>query len=139
MRYSIRSLALLFCVTSVWHSAEAQPRGPRAGGRAATAEISPEVRALANANNQFAWDLYAQVCETNEVNLYFSPQSISITLAMTLEWGRGETASQMAKVLHLDSSQNTVPNTTRRKSAPTIPSCSSSATTPAAASCSPAA
>ncbi|AKT38565.1 serpin family protein [Chondromyces crocatus] len=62
---------------------------------------------LAASSNAFATDLYAQL-RTKEGNLAFSPASI--TLALTMTWGgaKGETASQMAKVLHLTGGQDAV-------------------------------
>lgn len=59
------------------------------------------VAETANANNQFALDLYQQLSKENEgKNLFFSPYSISSALAMTAEGARGETAAEMARVLH---------------------------------------
>jgi serpin B len=50
-------------------------------------------------NNQFAFDLYAQLRD-RPGNLFFSPESISTALAMTYAGARGETAEQMARTLH---------------------------------------
>ncbi|HUT92257.1 MAG TPA: serpin family protein [Thermoguttaceae bacterium] len=55
--------------------------------------------AVARSINAFALDLYAQL-QAAEGNLFFSPLSISTALAMTYAGARGETASQMADVLH---------------------------------------
>src|SRR5262249_41741131 len=54
---------------------------------------------LAKANNQFALDLYGRL-RTEPGNLFFSPTSISTALAMTYTGARGQTADQMAAVLH---------------------------------------
>jgi len=51
------------------------------------------------ANNAFALELYAKLRD-QEGNLFLSPYSISTAIAMTYAGARGETASQMAKVLH---------------------------------------
>src|SRR4051794_41104090 len=56
----------------------------------------------AEANNAFACDLYARLAKGGEGNLFCSPYSIETALAMTLAGAKGETAGQMAKVLHLD-------------------------------------
>jgi serpin B len=48
----------------------------------------------------FAADLYAQLAGRSEGNLFFSPASINAALGMTYAGARGNTAAQMAKVLH---------------------------------------
>ena len=59
--------------------------------------------AIVQGDNQFAMDLYAQLDrEQPGKNLFFSPTSISVALAMTAAGARGPTQSEMAKVLHLD-------------------------------------
>ncbi len=55
---------------------------------------------LVAAQNQFALDLYGKLRTTPE-NLFFSPYSVSAALGMTYLGARGETAAQMAAVLHL--------------------------------------
>lgn len=50
-------------------------------------------------NTAFAWDLYAQL-KAEEGNLFYSPYSISTALAMIYAGARGNTAAQMADVLH---------------------------------------
>ncbi len=56
--------------------------------------------AIAAANNAFACDLYGRLKSTAG-NLFFSPYSISTCLAMVDAGARGNTAVQMANVLHL--------------------------------------
>jgi serpin B len=58
-----------------------------------------DVRTVVEGNNAFALDLYARLRE-KEGNLFYSPYSISTALAMTYAGARGETAKQMAGVLH---------------------------------------
>lgn len=60
-----------------------------------------DIDSIVVGNNTFAIDLYKQLAK-NEGNLFFSPYSISSALAMTYAGARGETAEQMADVLHLD-------------------------------------
>jgi serpin B len=76
---------------------------PVAGGAAAEPAASEagggEVKNAVQGNTAFALDLYAQL-RTGEGNLAVSPYSISTALAMTYVGARGETAEQMAKVLH---------------------------------------
>jgi len=63
-----------------------------------------DVKAAANpavtASGDFAFDLYAQLAKENDgKNMFFSPYSMSIALAMTAEGARGKTAEEMGKVL----------------------------------------
>ncbi len=59
---------------------------------------------LVSGNSEFAWDLY-QVVRAEDGNLFYSPYSISLALAMTYAGAKGETAKQMADTLHYDLSQ----------------------------------
>jgi len=57
---------------------------------------------VTRANNQFAVDLYGQLSkERPGKNLFFSPTSISVALAMTAAGARGQTAAEMVQTLHL--------------------------------------
>ncbi len=58
-----------------------------------------------NGNSDFAFDLYQSLKEGDN-NLFYSPYSISLALAMTYAGARGETASQMAETLHFDLNQD---------------------------------
>jgi serpin B len=60
---------------------------------------SGAVEDLAGGNTAFALDLYHQL-EVEEGNLFYSPYSISLALAMTYAGARGETAEEMRSVLH---------------------------------------
>jgi len=55
--------------------------------------------ALVDGNNAFAFDLY-QALRHTDGNLFFSPYSISLALAMTYAGARSETETEMASVLH---------------------------------------
>ncbi|HTV47980.1 MAG TPA: serpin family protein [Phycisphaerae bacterium] len=70
------------------------------GGVSRAADIS--ANDIANANNAFAFDLYAKLSGQTG-NLFFSPYSVETVLAMTYAGARGNTATQMAAVLHLPS------------------------------------
>jgi len=66
-----------------------------------------DANTLVNDNSEFAWELY-QVLKEEEGNLFYSPHSISLALAMTYAGARGETANQMAKTMHYLLSQDTL-------------------------------
>jgi len=67
------------------------PPPPKAGG--------PSKDAV-QASNCFGFDLY-QKLRVSEGNLAFSPASISLALSMTYGGAKGETATEMANVMHL--------------------------------------
>ena len=102
-----RSIGLLWVVLLVFGSLAA---GLGSGCREevlqpqVSRELSPEVaeeelQALVEGNTAFALDLYGMLCE-QEGNLFFSPYSISLALAMAYAGARGETAAEMAQALH---------------------------------------
>jgi serpin B len=86
------------------------PKGGRAPGEAVASEkervTSPDVPGadlseLVKGNSAFAFDLYRFLVEQQEDdNLFYSPYSISLALAMTYAGARGETQEQMADALH---------------------------------------
>ena len=64
--------------------------------------------ALVEGNTEFALDLYGTLRAKDEGNLFFSPYSISAALAMTYAGAHGETAAQMADLLHLPGADDAV-------------------------------
>ena len=63
------------------------------------AETRADLLALVKANNTFGLDLHARLRRAPG-NTFLSPFSLSTALAMTADRGRGETARQMAGILH---------------------------------------
>ena len=63
------------------------------------AQPPADMREVVTGNAAFATDLYAKL-KNEKGNLFFSPYSISTALAMTFAGARGDTAQQMAHVLH---------------------------------------
>ena len=60
---------------------------------------------VTKANNEFALDLFAQLAQKDQGNLFFSPHSIHAALGMTLAGARNNTAKEMADVMHLTGGQ----------------------------------
>lgn len=63
-------------------------------------EASTAVDLLVRDNTRFAFELYGKLAAA-EGNLFYSPYSISTALTMTSAGARGNTATEMAKVLRL--------------------------------------
>ena len=63
-----------------------------------------DLDALVQGNNTFALDLYQQI-KGEEGNLFYSPYSISLALAMTWAGARGQTEAEMAATLDFTLSQ----------------------------------
>jgi serpin B len=67
--------------------------------RITSPDVNPSDQALlVEGNSAFAFELY-QALKGEEGNLFYSPYSISLALAMTYAGARGETAQQMAATL----------------------------------------
>jgi serpin B len=59
-----------------------------------------DTASLVDGNNTFAFNLYQSLKSSEEGNIFFSPYSISLALAMTYAGARDTTAQQMADTLH---------------------------------------
>ncbi len=84
------------CKTEVAQSERARGTSPNVGATA--------LGELVSGNSAFAFDLY-RVVRDNTKNLFYSPYSISMALAMAYAGARGETERQMAQTLHFTSLQ----------------------------------
>jgi serpin B len=73
---------------------------PRHANPEETVTTSSDADAVAHGNNAFAVELFMHLASQEKGNLFLSPYSVSTALAMTYAGARGETASQMGKVLH---------------------------------------
>lgn len=63
---------------------------------------------ISRANAAFALDLYRELATQSDGNLVVGPHSVWTALSMVYAGARGETASEMADVLHLDRPQDEV-------------------------------
>jgi len=101
-----RLIAVLVIVLLLPVIASVQLAQPAAGEvlksdkeRITSPDVSPSEQAsLVEGNSAFAFELYQELKE-KEGNLFYSPYSISLALAMTYAGARGETAEQMADTL----------------------------------------
>lgn len=66
----------------------------------APTSTAANVAAVVSGNNQFAYDLYGALDQTNTGNMVYSPYSISTALAMTYAGAAGQTATEMAQTMH---------------------------------------
>jgi serpin B len=80
-------------------SSQARDTAPSVGGA--------DSGALAAGNTAFALDLYERL-RGEDTNLFFSPYSISVALAMAYAGARGGTERQMAGALHYTLPQDTL-------------------------------
>jgi serpin B len=67
-----------------------------------------DLSALVSGNNQFAFEMYKRLGQTETGNLFFSPYSLSQSLATVYAGARGETATQIAAALHFSQPQETL-------------------------------
>ncbi|HJT34268.1 MAG TPA: serpin family protein [Pirellulales bacterium] len=74
---------------------------------AAEITVTDDAREIAQASNEFAFDLYRQLRQTDG-NLFFSPASVSTALAMTYAGAAAQTKAEMVHLLHLEAADERV-------------------------------
>jgi serpin B len=103
-RFRLGSLLMVIALVSAGCAPAAGPRSEKA--RVIAPDVSTDdLDDLAHGNTDFALDLYQALREGAD-NLFYSPYSISLALAMTYAGARGETERQMAGTLHFDLPQD---------------------------------
>jgi len=110
-RFSKRALGLTILIVGLGLTAvlwtvfrDGGPSGYTIAQSAEERQLEPQVEAaeldtLVAGNTRFALDLY-QALRHEGANLFFSPYSISLALAMTYAGALGDTEAQMAQALH---------------------------------------
>ena len=62
---------------------------------------------MVEATNEFSFEMYQELINGSEENVFFSPYSITTALGMAYEGARGQTASEMSQVLNLPTDNQT--------------------------------
>ncbi|NLD57337.1 MAG: serpin family protein [Methanomicrobiales archaeon] len=113
----LAAFVILTCVfTGCMGTSSAQPAIPTTPEGPSTIPSGPSgstaEQAVIGANNRFAFDLYSQLNEgeSTDVNLFFSPFSISSALAITYEGARGQTADEIRSVFFFPSDASAMRN-----------------------------
>jgi serpin B len=99
-RFTLLCVAVMLAGCSLAPAAQAGLVRSSQARVAAPAVPAEDGQALAQGNNGFALDLYQILAGEEDGNLFFSPYSISLALAMTYAGARGSTQAQMADALH---------------------------------------
>ena len=93
---SLSEMRLYLCILCTF----AALMGGVFGDTAAVFRNAQQGQLLSTANTKFALDLYKRHASPADKNIFISPISISVALAMTYLGARGETKAQMRQVLH---------------------------------------
>jgi serpin B len=92
-------IIIAFLIMSCFLSCASKEKTMKADDSGASIEGS---EVITQANNTFALEMYSQIRKENTGdNVFFSPYSILVALTMTYEGAKGETAEEMAAVLHI--------------------------------------
>lgn len=104
--FAVLFLLLSGCVTEPEPAPEPGP-GPESEAGALADESGATfegIKETVSRNNNFAFEMYRGLNKEGE-NLFISPWSISSAFAIAFEGARGETAEEMAEVLHLSDNE----------------------------------
>jgi len=64
--------------------------------------ITGNISSFDDAVNVFGFNLFRQLYDDNDGNIFYSPYSVFVALAMTYEGARGVTAEEMAEILNIE-------------------------------------
>jgi serpin B len=99
----ITCLVVVIIITVLFY-----PQAPAQSLAIDTYATEESVSTLSNYMNDFCFDLYHQLSVDNTENLFISPYSIFVALAMTYEGARSDTAEEMETVLHFSQNNETM-------------------------------
>jgi len=92
-------VALIAIFTGLMYSGFFSPPGNVQARAVDTFATAGSVDSLSYAMNGFSFGMYNELGMDSDENVFFSPYSIFVALAMTYEGARGDTAAQMKSVL----------------------------------------
>jgi len=76
--------------------------------------ILGNISELSEALNIFSFEIYKEFIKSGDENIFFSPYSIFIALAMTYEGARGQTAEEMMSILHIAQNNTSILNSVKQ-------------------------
>jgi serpin B len=104
MRKAVISLVVGALLTACGSAVQSPGSGSSpTPSQAALVPLDALAKAVARDDNQFGWSLFARLASERSGNLLVSPYSIATALQMALQGARGQTATEMLKVLQLSS------------------------------------
>lgn len=92
-------ITLVIILAGLMYSGFFSAPGPVQARAVDTYATNDSVGSLSSAMNGFSFDMYRELGIDSDENVFFSPYSIFVALAMTYEGAKGETAEQMKDVL----------------------------------------
>ncbi len=111
MNKTLVAIAILLVVAVGGAALFLFPYNPLQPPKADDTGSTPEgIQEVVNGNNKFAFELYKNLSEKEEGNLFFSPYSISSALAITYEGARERTAEEIKNVFHFPDYDTLRPN-----------------------------